>query len=126
MNNFLLGISAFFITSIYSLSITDVNGNTISLSAFQGKKIMLVNIATGSDKVAQLAGLQQLHQQYHDSLIIIAFPSASFGHETRSNSEIKQFCHCPKKYSSRQWLATNVQLAGKCCTKWCQQYFCIE
>lgn len=81
-----------FQTSFYSLSITNADGNTIALSAHQGKKVLLVNIATGSQHVNQLAGLQQLQQLYGDSVAVIAFPSNSFGNETRTNTEIKQFC----------------------------------
>ena len=92
MHTILIAMSMIFQTSIYTHSITDVNGTSIPLSNFQGKKILLVNIATGSERVNQLAGLQQLHQQYHDSLVIIAFPSNSFGHEALSNAEIKTFC----------------------------------
>lgn len=88
----LLISSLVFITSIYSLQYTDIDGQTQSCSAFQGKKILVVNIATGSDKAGQLAQLQQLYQQHMDSLVIIAVPSNSFGNEPRSNSEIKQFC----------------------------------
>lgn len=79
-------------TSIYTLEFTDADGNTVSMNSYQQKKILLVNIATGSSRVSQLAGLQQLHQSYGDSVIIIAFPSNSFGHEARTNAEIKQFC----------------------------------
>lgn len=79
-------------TSIYTLQFQDTDGNTVSMSQYQNKKILLVNIATNGTRVNQLAGLQQLHQQYGDSVVIIAFPSNSFGHEPRTNTEIKQFC----------------------------------
>jgi glutathione peroxidase len=87
-------ISSLFLdtSSIYELQFTNIDGNTVSMSQFEGKKILLVNIATGSSKVSQLAGLQTLHQQYGDSLVVIGFPSNSFGHETRTNAEIKAFC----------------------------------
>ncbi len=79
-------------TSIYSLQFQNVDGGTVNMSQYEGKKILIVNIATGSSKVDQLAGLQQLHQQYGDSVVVIGFPSNSFGDESRSNAEIKQFC----------------------------------
>lgn len=91
MYNLLLTASIF-LTSIYSLQFTDVDGNQVNMSSYQNKKILLVNIATGSSKVSQLAGLQQLQQTYGGSLVIIAFPSNGFGNEARTNAEIKQFC----------------------------------
>lgn len=78
--------------SIYSLQFVDSNGATVSMSSFQGKKILLVNIATGSTRVNQLGQLQQLKQQYGDSLVIIGFPSNSFGHEARTDQQISAFC----------------------------------
>lgn len=79
-------------SSIYSYTISDVDGNEISLDSFQHKKILFVNIATGSTYASQLGQLQQLQQQYADSLIVIGFPSNSFGNESRSDAQVKSFC----------------------------------
>ncbi len=92
MNSFIAMISAFLLTSIYTLQFTTSNGNTTSMSSFQGKTILLVNIATGSNRVDQLGQLQELQNQFGDSLVILGFPSNSFGNESRSNADIKQFC----------------------------------
>jgi len=97
-------------TSIYNLQFQDIDGNTRPLSVYQGKKILLVNIATGSTRVNQLQGLQQLHQQYGDSVVVIGFPSNSFGNESRSNSEIKQFCQA--NYGVSFLLAAKTDVTG--------------
>lgn len=82
-----------FTTSIYNFSVSDTQGGTINFNNYQHKRLLLVNIATGnSARVSQLAGLQQLQQQFADSLVVIGFPSNSFGNESRSNAEIQQFC----------------------------------
>jgi glutathione peroxidase len=81
-----------FQTSIYTHTVTGINGNEIDFSDFQGKKILLVNIATNSPRASQLGELQQLHEQYGDSLVIVGFPSNSFGNEQKSNSGILHFC----------------------------------
>lgn len=73
--------------SIYTIDVTSITGNSIQLSSFQGKKIMLVNVASNSTDIDQMAGLERLHQLYHDSLIIIAFPSNSFNNETLSSAQ---------------------------------------
>jgi glutathione peroxidase len=75
---------------IYSLSFTDSQGNLVRLSSFKGKKILLVNTATGSSRAGQYSGLEQLYQNYKDSLVIIAFPSNDFGHESGADSVIRQ------------------------------------
>lgn len=80
-------------TSIYSFSVSDTQGGTINFNNYQHKAILIVNIATGNaNRISQLSGLQQLQQQYADSLVVIGFPSNSFGNESRSNAEIQQFC----------------------------------
>ena len=79
-------------TSLYDLSIQTVGGESVSLKSYQGKKILVVNIATASPFAAtQLPQLEQLQQQFKDSLIILAVPSHSFNGEPKSNSELKAF-----------------------------------
>ena len=97
-------------TSIYTLSFTDTDGSTVNMSSFQNKKILIVNIATNSPRVGQLTGLQQLKQQYGDSLVIIAFPSNSFGNETRSDAEIKQYCQ--QNYNVNFFIASKNSVSG--------------
>lgn len=77
--------------SIHSISITTIAGDTIQMNQYSGKKIMIVNIATQSNKVSQLAELQQLAQAHSDSLVIIGVPSNSFGNEPLSNTQIITF-----------------------------------
>lgn len=96
--------------NFYSLSFQNIDGNTINMSNFQGKKILIVNIATGSDKVDQLAGIQQLQQSYGDSLVVIVFPSNSFGHENRSAAAIKNLCK--EKYKSTFIIAAQSSVIG--------------
>lgn len=76
-------------TSIYTLSVSSVNQGVLNLNDFSGKKIMFVNIASGSEYAAtQLPQLEQLYQQFKDRFIIIAFPSNDFGNEESSNEDI--------------------------------------
>jgi glutathione peroxidase len=110
MIHILLKIASVLLINFHSLSFQNVDGNTVNMSSYQGKKVLLVNMATGSNKVSQLAGLQQLQQQYGDSLMVIVFPSNSFGHESRSNSEIKQFCQT--NYNSTFIIAEKSAVTG--------------
>lgn len=110
MNLFMFLTSLVLYTSIYSLSFTDTDGSTVNMSSFQNKKILIVNIATNSPRVGQLTGLQQLKQQYGDSLVIIAFPSNSFGNETRSDAEIKQYCQ--QNYNVNFFIASKNSVFG--------------
>jgi glutathione peroxidase len=89
---FLVAISStLFATSIYTFNIKTIDNVTIPMSTYQGKKILIVNTATNSPYVNQYRGLDSLWQLYKDSLVILAFPSNSFGHETANNATIKNF-----------------------------------
>jgi glutathione peroxidase len=98
------------LTSFFSNSFTDTNGNITSFSSFQGKKILIVNIATNSSKINQLASLEQLQERFGDSLVIVAFPSNSFGNEPRTDAEIRSFCQ--SNYSSTFRIAQKASVVG--------------
>lgn len=86
----LISISGLLATSIYTKTITTLGGTQISLAQYQGKKILMVNIASASEYAAvQIPQLQQLYQQYKDSLVVIAFASNDFGKEPKSNTDLK-------------------------------------
>jgi glutathione peroxidase len=79
-------------TSIYSFQIDSISGEkTIDFSAFQGKKILLVNAASGDTASSQYAQLKQLNSQYKDSLVIIVVPSNSFNTENTTESAMLNF-----------------------------------
>lgn len=80
-------------TSIYTISIPGANGNAINFNDFQGKKILVVNIASNSPMAFQIGELQQLKQQYGNGLVVIACPSNSFGNEPMTNQDIYNYCH---------------------------------
>lgn len=110
MINIATALVSFLLTSFYSLQVQDVNSNTINMGSFQGKKILLVNIASNSSMVNQIGELQQLNEQFGDSLVVIAFPSNSFGNEPKTNAEIKQFCEAT--YNSTFIIASKGSVSG--------------
>ncbi len=79
--------------SIYQFKVISIDGNTIDLAQYKGKKILIVNTASECMYTPQYEGLQKLYDQYKDHLVIIGFPSNDFlGQEPGSNSQIQQFC----------------------------------
>ena len=78
----------------FDLSINDTNNESINLSVFKGKTILLVNVASNCGFTKQYAGLQTLYDNYKDeNFLIIGVPSNQFGgQEPGSNIEIKDFC----------------------------------
>ena len=69
-------------------------GKNIDLSAYQGKVVLVVNVASECGLTPQYKQLQALHDEYAaDGLAILGFPCNQFGQqEPGSSSEIQQFC----------------------------------
>ena len=85
----LIGINTTAQSSIYSFQIDSVaNGSVIDFNAFAGKKILIVNTASGDSAFSQYEELKQLQQLYADSLIIVIVPSYSFGNEQLPEAEM--------------------------------------
>lgn len=92
MTLFLLKIITSLTVNFYTLSFQNSEGVTVNMSSFQGKKVLIANIATTTPEASQIAELQQVQQNYGDSVVVIVFPSNSFGHESRTNTQIREFC----------------------------------
>jgi glutathione peroxidase len=105
-----IGCTFLYLTSIYSFIVTGINGNQIDFNDFRDKKILIVNIATGSPRVGQLQKLEQLYQIYKDSLIIIVFPSNSFGNEIETNASINTFI--TNNYNPHFLLGAKIDVTG--------------
>ena len=78
----------------FDLSIKDINGEEINMKLYNGKTILLVNVASNCGFTKQYDGLQELYEKYkNEGLIVIGIPSNQFGgQEPGSNQEIKDFC----------------------------------
>ena len=78
----------------FDLSIEGLNNETINLSEFKGKTILLVNVASKCGFTKQYTGLQTLYENYKNKdFLVIGVPSNQFGgQEPGSNKEIKDFC----------------------------------
>ncbi|MGY6557868.1 MAG: glutathione peroxidase [Nitritalea sp.] len=79
--------------TIYDFTLNDIDGKSVSLADYKGKKLLLVNVASKCGYTPQYEDLQNLHEQYGDKVTILAFPANNFGgQEPGTNEEIKQFC----------------------------------
>ena len=76
------------------ISLTTLDGQQTSLSAFHGKALLVVNVASKCGLTPQYAGLEQMHEQYKDrGFAVLGFPCNQFlGQEPGSNEEIATFC----------------------------------
>lgn len=80
--------------SIYDFTVKGSNGSDISLSAFKGKVLLIVNTASKCGFTPQYAELQELYTTYYDKgFEVLAFPCDQFAHqEPGSAAEIQEFC----------------------------------
>ena len=78
----------------FDLNIKSIKNEVIDLNSFNGKTVLLVNVASKCGFTKQYSGLQKLYDDYKNKgLIVIAVPSNQFGgQEPGSNAEIKDFC----------------------------------
>ena len=81
-------------TSLYDFSVLDQDNQMISLDAYRGKVLLIVNTATGCGLTPQYQGLQELYDRYHDQgFEILDFPCNQFmGQAPGSAEEINAFC----------------------------------
>jgi len=81
-------------TSLYEIPLKDINGKDTSLKAYQGKVLLIVNVASYCGNTPQYKGLEALQQKYKDQgFVVLGFPCNQFGkQEPGSNEEIKEFC----------------------------------
>jgi glutathione peroxidase len=98
-------------SSIYDFKVEGLEGGSIDLSKYKGKKIMIVNTASKCGNTPQYAELEQLYEKYKDKLVIIGFPANNFGQqEPGTNTEIKEFC--TKNYGVSFPMAAKVSVKG--------------
>ena len=72
-----------------------INGDTLNMALYYGKKVMLVNTASYCGYTPQFAQLEQLYKDYKQyNFEIIGFPCNDFGAQDPGNdSTIDHFCH---------------------------------
>jgi glutathione peroxidase len=79
--------------SIHSYQTTSIEGETLDLSAFAGRKMLIVNVASACGYTPQYQQLQELHEQFSDKIAVIGFPCNDFGaQESGTEAEIQEFC----------------------------------
>ena len=81
-------------TSIYDFEALQMNGQSVPLSQYRGKVLLIVNTASACGFTPQFGGLEELHKQYADQgLVVLGFPCNQFGaQDPGSNDEIASFC----------------------------------
>ena len=80
--------------SLQDIPLQDINGKATSLKDYQGKVVLLVNVASQCGYTRQYKPLESIYRKYKDQgLVILGIPSNDFGgQEPGTAEEIKAFC----------------------------------
>ncbi|MCK5682787.1 redoxin family protein [bacterium] len=80
--------------NIYDFEVKTIDGVSQEMSDFQGKTLLIVNVASKCGYTYQYKELQKLYEKYKDrGFTVLGFPSNDFlWQEPGSNKEIKKFC----------------------------------
>src|SRR5262249_20413519 len=97
---------------VLNFKMKDLAGKDVDLSKYQGKVILVVNVASKCGFTPQYEGLEALHEKYgKDGLVVLGVPSNDFGkQEPGSNDEIAKFCQ--SKYGVKFDMLAKVAVKG--------------
>ncbi|MCI0747334.1 MAG: glutathione peroxidase [Verrucomicrobia subdivision 3 bacterium] len=81
-------------TKLQEIPLKDIDGKAASLKDYNGKVLLVVNVASKCGLTPQYKALEAVHQKYKSKgFTVLGFPCNDFaGQEPGSTEDIKQFC----------------------------------
>jgi glutathione peroxidase len=89
-----------------------IDGKEVALAQYQGKVVLVVNVASLCGFTPQYQGLEALYEKYKDKgLVVLGFPCNQFGaQEPGTEAEIVKFCS--SKYNVTFPMFSKVDVNG--------------
>lgn len=80
--------------TIYDFDVKTIDGDEQKMSAYRGKTLLIVNVASKCGFTPQYEGLEAMYRELKPKgLVVLGFPCDQFGHqEPGDENEIKNFC----------------------------------
>ena len=99
--------------SIFDYTLNTIDGQPAPLSAYKGKVVMLVNVASRCGFTPQYTVLEAIYEKYKErGFVIVGIPANNFGaQEPGTNQEIKTFCQ--SKYNVTFPMMSKVSVKGE-------------
>jgi glutathione peroxidase len=98
--------------SIYDFRMNSLDGKEIDFAKYQGRNLLIVNVASQCGYTPQYADLEKLHEEFGDKVVVLGFPANNFGsQEPGSNTEIAQFCQ--KNYGVKFQMFEKISVKGE-------------
>ena len=97
--------------SFYDLKAMSLDGETIDMSKYKGKKIIILNVASKCGYTPQYADWQKFYESNKDQVEVLGFPCNQFlGQEPGSSDESATFCQ--KNYGVTFQMFDKVDVKG--------------
>lgn len=98
--------------NVFDYTLSTIDGQPAPLSAYKGKVVMLVNVASRCGFTPQYTALEAIYEKYKDrGFVIVGIPANNFGaQEPGTNQEIKTFCQ--SKYNVTFPMMSKVSVKG--------------
>jgi glutathione peroxidase len=98
---------------LYDIALKTIDGQPASLADYQGKVLLVVNVASKCGLTPQYAGLQKLYAEKHAAgLEVLGFPANDFGaQEPGTEAEITAFC--TSKYDVTFPMFAKISVVGE-------------
>ena len=95
-------------------TMTAIDGSPVDLASYDGKVVLVVNVASRCGATPQYAGLQKLYDTYKDrGLVVLGFPANDFGaQEPGTDAQIAEFCSAKYDVTFPMFSKITVKGAG--------------
>jgi glutathione peroxidase len=93
-----------------TIPLKTIDGKPETLGAFDGKALLIVNVASKCGFTPQYEGLEALHRRFRErGFAVLGFPCDQFGHqEPGDEAEIQDFCKATYRVSFPMFAKTEV------------------
>ncbi|MCM2322847.1 MAG: glutathione peroxidase [Oligoflexia bacterium] len=80
--------------SVHEFEVKAIDGETVSLRQYEGKVLLIVNVASECGFTPQYQGLEELYRRFRErGFAVLGFPCNQFGNqEPGDEAQIKNFC----------------------------------
>ena len=97
--------------SLYDFTVKSIDGKPVALSAYKGKKIVILNTASKCGYTPQYADWEKFYKAHGDKIVVLGFPANNFmGQEPGTNEEVATFCQ--KNYGVTFPMFEKVDVVG--------------
>jgi glutathione peroxidase len=101
--------------TIHDFELKNIDGKAQKLSAYKGKVLLLVNVASKCGLTPQYKGLEALYEEKQDAgFVVLGFPCNQFGgQEPGSDADVAAFCSTKYDVSFPMFSKLDVNGSGR-------------